>query len=58
MFMTIYNYIIAANYVWIFVEALYLQMLISIAVFSEKKHLHIYMLLGWSKYCFYISKIQ
>lgn len=48
MFMTIYNYIIAANYVWIFVEALYLQMLISIAVFSEKKHLHIYMLLGWT----------
>lgn len=51
MFMTIVNYIMAANYAWIFVEALYLQMLISVAVFTEKKHLHIYMLLGWSKYC-------
>ncbi|OPL21070.1 parathyroid receptor hormone parathyroid hormone-related peptide, partial [Mytilus galloprovincialis] len=47
MFMTIVNYIMAANYAWIFVEALYLQMLISVAVFTEKKHLHIYMLLGW-----------
>ncbi|XP_071158306.1 secretin receptor-like isoform X2 [Mytilus edulis] len=48
MFMTIVNYIMAANYAWIFVEALYLQMLISVAVFTEKKHLHIYMLLGWT----------
>ncbi|KAJ8314245.1 hypothetical protein KUTeg_008806 [Tegillarca granosa] len=48
LFFSMYNYIIAANYTWIFVEALYLQMLISVAVFSEKSRSKWYILFGWT----------
>ncbi|XP_021376392.1 vasoactive intestinal polypeptide receptor 1-like isoform X2 [Mizuhopecten yessoensis] len=47
LFFTIFNYIIAASYMWIFVEALYLQVIISVAVFSEKGRLKWFMSLGW-----------
>lgn len=50
LFFTIFNYIIAASYMWIFVEALYLQVLISVAVFSDKGRIKWYMALGWCRY--------
>uniref|UniRef100_K1Q2Q8 Parathyroid hormone/parathyroid hormone-related peptide receptor n=1 Tax=Magallana gigas TaxID=29159 RepID=K1Q2Q8_MAGGI len=47
LFFTLYNYILAASYMWIFVEALYLQILISVSVFMEKNRIKWFMLLGW-----------
>ncbi|KAL5006809.1 hypothetical protein ScPMuIL_015615, partial [Solemya velum] len=48
LFFTIYNYINACSYMWIFVEGLYLQMLISVSVFADKKRTKWYMALGWT----------
>ncbi|KAK3102463.1 hypothetical protein FSP39_011556 [Pinctada imbricata] len=48
LFFTLLNYIIAANYTWILVEALYLQMLISVSVFTEKSRVKLYILFGWA----------
>ncbi|XP_052681857.1 secretin receptor-like isoform X2 [Crassostrea angulata] len=47
MFFTLYNYTLAASYMWIFVEALYLQILISVSVFMERSRTKWFMLLGW-----------
>ncbi|XP_069110738.1 secretin receptor-like isoform X1 [Argopecten irradians] len=47
LFFTVFNYIIAASYMWIFVEALYLQVIISVAVFNQKNRLKYFMCLGW-----------
>lgn len=47
LFFTLYNYILAASYMWIFVEALYLQILISVSVFMERNRTKWFMLLGW-----------
>lgn len=53
---------------WIFVEALYLQILISVSVFMEKNRIKWFMLLGWCEYgyhgyvyiyiVFYLSHIE
>mgnify|MGYP005953750437 CR=1 FL=1 len=50
MFFTLYNYTLAASYMWIFVEALYLQILISVSVFMERSRTKWFMLLGWCEY--------
>ncbi|KAK3791348.1 hypothetical protein RRG08_012531 [Elysia crispata] len=47
MFFTCFNYILGANYMWILAEGVYLQLLISRAVFSEKSSVKWYMLFGW-----------
>ncbi|XP_048755268.2 vasoactive intestinal polypeptide receptor-like isoform X2 [Ostrea edulis] len=47
LFFTLYNYTLAASYMWIFVEALYLQILISVSVFTEKNRTKWFMVLGW-----------
>ncbi|XP_061193940.1 secretin receptor-like isoform X2 [Saccostrea echinata] len=47
LFFSLYNYTLAASYMWIFVEALYLQILISVSVFTEKNRTKWFMLLGW-----------
>ncbi|BFY97630.1 hypothetical protein BsWGS_00669 [Bradybaena similaris] len=48
LFFTCFYYILAANYMWIFAEAVYLHMLITVAVFSEKSSVKWYALLGWA----------
>ncbi|RUS82924.1 hypothetical protein EGW08_009308 [Elysia chlorotica] len=47
LFFTCFNYILGANYMWILAEGVYLQLLISRAVFSEKSSVKWYMLFGW-----------
>ncbi|KAK6165905.1 hypothetical protein SNE40_022720 [Patella caerulea] len=48
LFFTTFHYILGANYIWVFVEGLYLHMLVSVAVFSEKTGIKWYMLFGWA----------
>ncbi|XP_041366702.1 secretin receptor-like [Gigantopelta aegis] len=48
LFFALYNYTLAANYMWIFVEALYLHMLILVAMFSEKSGIRWYIIFGWA----------
>lgn len=44
---TIFNYILGANYMWIFAEGLYLHMLITVAMFSEKSGVKKLIVFGW-----------
>ncbi|KAL8591589.1 hypothetical protein ACOMHN_030475 [Nucella lapillus] len=48
LFFTTFHYVLGANYMWIFVEALYLHMLITVAVFSERSGLKYYIIFGWT----------
>ncbi|ELU03692.1 hypothetical protein CAPTEDRAFT_34226, partial [Capitella teleta] len=47
LLMTVYMYILGANCTWIFVEGLYLHMLIFMAVFSENSSVAQYIAIGW-----------
>ncbi|KAK3578749.1 hypothetical protein CHS0354_010133, partial [Potamilus streckersoni] len=47
MFFTIFHYSLSANYIWIFIEGLYLHMLINVSVFSEKHRIIWYIIGGW-----------
>jgi len=49
LLMSLFNYVCVANYAWIFVEGLYLNMLIFVSVFSEKSGIYGYILIGWGK---------
>lgn len=44
---TIFNYILGANYMWIFAEGIYLHMLITVAMFSEKSGVKKLIIFGW-----------
>ncbi|CAH1789619.1 unnamed protein product [Owenia fusiformis] len=44
---SILHYSLAANYMWIFVEALYLHMLIFVSVFSDRHGIKWYVVIGW-----------
>ncbi|XP_076472966.1 vasoactive intestinal polypeptide receptor 1-like [Babylonia areolata] len=48
LFFTTFHYVLGANYMWIFVEALYLHCLITVAVFSERTGLKYYIVFGWT----------
>ncbi|XP_076094370.1 secretin receptor-like isoform X2 [Mytilus galloprovincialis] len=48
LFFTVFHYILATNYIWILVEGLYLNMLITVAVFSEKSGIKWFILFGWA----------
>ncbi|XP_059159158.1 secretin receptor-like, partial [Physella acuta] len=48
LFFACFNYILGANYMWIFAEGLYLHMILSVTVFSERGSLKWYILLGWA----------
>lgn len=47
---SVFNYIIVANYVWIFIEGLYLHNLIFITTFKKSKRFYVYILFGWCEY--------
>ncbi|CAC5389829.1 PTHR1 [Mytilus coruscus] len=47
LFFTSFHYILATNYMWILVEGLYLNMLITVAVFSEKSGIKWFTIFGW-----------
>ena len=49
MVMILFNYATTANYSWIFIEGLYLHMLLFVAVFSENTGVRWYIVSGWSK---------
>ncbi|KAL5007066.1 hypothetical protein ScPMuIL_015872 [Solemya velum] len=42
-----FHYILGANYMWMFVEGLYLHTLIFVAVFQQKKMFKFYIFFGW-----------
>ncbi|XP_048769252.1 secretin receptor-like [Ostrea edulis] len=44
---SIFNYIIVANYVWIFMEGFYLHNIIFITTFKKSKRFFLYILFGW-----------
>ncbi|XP_060584374.1 secretin receptor-like isoform X2 [Ruditapes philippinarum] len=46
-FFSMFNYILGANYMWIFTEGIYLHMLITVAMFSEKSGIKKLVLFGW-----------
>ena len=50
LFFAIFQYTIAASYVWIFIEAVYLHMLIFVSVYTERLKVRWFILFGWSKY--------
>ncbi|XP_078340655.1 secretin receptor-like [Crassostrea virginica] len=45
---TFFNYVIIANYTWIFIEGLYLHHIIFISTFKKSKRFHLYIIAGWS----------
>jgi len=49
LFFSVFQYAIACSYVWIFLEAAYLHMLIFVAVFNERAKVRWFMLFGWGK---------
>ncbi|XP_056015374.1 parathyroid hormone/parathyroid hormone-related peptide receptor-like isoform X2 [Ostrea edulis] len=44
---SLFNYIILANYMWIFIEGFYLHNLIFISAFEKSRRFHLYILAGW-----------
>ena len=46
---TFFMYALVCNYMWIFVEGLYLHMLIFVSVFSERSSVKSYICFGWGK---------
>ena len=50
LFFSLFQYVLTASYIWIFVEGLYLHMLIFVSVFTEKTRVLWYMVFGWCKY--------
>lgn len=48
LFYSLFQYVLMASYIWIFVEGLYLHMLIFVSVFTEKTRILWYMVFGWS----------
>nr|KAG5689049.1 hypothetical protein BaRGS_006445 [Batillaria attramentaria] len=55
LLMTMFQLAISANYMWIFVEGLYLHTLIFFAVFSQSKHLfRWYIVIGWVTPCLFV----
>jgi len=49
LFFTIYQYALVSSYIWIFVEAVYIHMVIFVAVFTERTRVVWYMIIGWCK---------
>jgi len=49
LFMATFHLVISVNYMWIFIEALYLHMLIFVSVFSENSSICWYLAFGWRK---------
>ncbi|KAL3832262.1 hypothetical protein ACJMK2_023922 [Sinanodonta woodiana] len=49
LFFTLFQYSLSANYIWIFIEGVYLHMLINVAVFSQKHRIIWYIVCGWGK---------
>ncbi|XP_053373993.1 parathyroid hormone 2 receptor-like [Mercenaria mercenaria] len=52
-FFTLYKYVLVASYMWIFMEAVYIHMIIFVSVFTEKTRVVWYIIIGWSKYDFF-----
>jgi len=49
MLITLFHYVISANYMWILVEGLHLHTLVYVSVFSERGSMKWYYLIGWGK---------
>ncbi|XP_041365126.1 parathyroid hormone/parathyroid hormone-related peptide receptor-like [Gigantopelta aegis] len=47
LFFTMFHYALGANYIWIFVEGLYLHTIIFVAVFNQKTIFKFYIAIGW-----------
>ncbi|KAJ8314053.1 hypothetical protein KUTeg_008614 [Tegillarca granosa] len=44
---TLFQYLLTCNYMWIFVEGLYLYILIFFVIFQKKKLLKLFIIIGW-----------
>lgn len=49
LLITLFHYVISANYMWILVEGLHLHTLVYVSVFSERGSIKWYYLIGWGK---------
>lgn len=49
-FFTVFYYVIFASVMWLFNEGLYLQLILSISVFSDKTRVRWFVLLGWGRF--------
>ncbi|XP_033762369.1 secretin receptor-like isoform X2 [Pecten maximus] len=47
LFFTVFHYLLGTNYMWIFVEGMYLHTLISVNVFSERSSIVWFVIFGW-----------
>ncbi|XP_052826124.1 glucagon-like peptide 1 receptor [Octopus bimaculoides] len=47
LFFTIFNYTMLTNYIWVFIEGMYLHILIYISVFAENPKTKWYIISGW-----------
>ena len=50
LLVTIFLYTVAASLMWIFMEGLYLHMLVYRTLFTERNGIRLYVLLGWGKF--------
>ncbi|XP_060551686.1 secretin receptor-like [Ruditapes philippinarum] len=48
LFFTLYKYVLVASYMWIFMEAVYIHMVIFVSVFTEKTRVIWYIIIGWA----------
>ena len=55
---TIFLYTVAASLMWIFMEGLYLHMLVYRTLFTERNGIRLYVLLGWGKFMQVIPRNQ
>ena len=50
LFFTLFNYIIFASIMWLFNEGLYLVLILSVSVFSDKTKIRWFALIGWGEF--------
>ena len=51
LIVTLFTYTVSASLMWIFMEGLYLHMLVYKTLFTERHGIRLYVVLGWGKYC-------
>ena len=50
LIVSVFTYAVAASMMWIFMEGLYLHMLVYKTLFTERTGIRMYVVIGWRKY--------
>ena len=58
LIVTLFTYTVAASLMWIFMEGLYLHMLVYKTLFTERHGIRLYVILGWGKFIFYYATFR